>query len=63
MEEQFDTDEKLINSKKKKESTISCAQLLLLGVTCLLSLCALYYLFKYVKTPETPKNHLFDISK
>ena len=64
--EQFDTDEKLIKNSKdeKKETTINCGQLLLITICCLVSLCALYYLFKAFKpTTDNKKNHLFDISK
>ncbi len=64
--EQFDTDEKLIKNSKdeKKETTINCGQLLLIIICCLVSLCALYYLFKTFKpTTDNKQHHLFDISK
>ena len=64
--EQFDTDEKLVNSNKEekpKESTINCAQILLLAISCILALMALYCLFKTVKAPANIKTKTFDISK
>ena len=63
--EEFDTDEKLINSSKeeKNKSAITCTQYLLITCFSLISLCALYCLFKQVKTtPDVPATPTFDIS-
>ena len=62
--EQFDTDDILISQpKEEKKSTITCGQLLLILISCLLSLCALYYLFKTVQPSDVPKISQFDLSK
>jgi hypothetical protein len=63
--EQFDTDDILISQPKEEEkkSTITCGQLLLILISCLLSLCALYYLFKTVQPSDVPKISQFDLSK
>ena len=65
--EQFDTDEKLINSTKeeKNKSSITCSQYLLIACFSIITLCALYCLFKQVKTPTIPQTPTptFDISK
>ncbi len=63
--EQFDTDEKLIVNKKdeKKQSTVTCTQFLLIAICSLISLCALYCLFKSINTTSVPITHSFDISK
>ena len=63
--EEFDTDDKLIKEPKEEQkgTTISCGQLLLILLCCIISLCALYYLFKTVKLGNTPKISQFDLSK
>ena len=49
--EQFDQDDKLIeNSKDKKGKKASNSLYLLIGVCCLVALCAILCLFKIVKT-------------
>jgi hypothetical protein len=62
--EQFDTDDKLLkeSNEEKKSTTITCGQLLLILLCCAISLCALYYLFKSVKTANIPKTSQFDLS-
>ena len=64
--EQFDTDEKLIeNSEKKQNSlTITCGQLALIALCCIVSFCALYYVFKKAAIPTTDsKLPKIDMSK
>ena len=51
--EQFDTDEKLINSNKKNKrhkSSITFRQLILIIICCLISLSAIYFIFNKSKT-------------
>ena len=63
--EQFDTDDKLLKESKeeKKSTTITCGQLLLILLCCVISLCALYCLFKSIKPTNIQKTSQFDLSK
>ena len=62
--EQFDTDENLITNSEKKEKngTITFGQLALIALCCIVSLCAIYYVFKRVQTPIDSKIPKIDMS-
>ena len=62
--EQFDTDEKLVeNSKDKNEKTSSFHCFIIIGC-CILALCLIYCVFKYVKKENTEdENSLLNHSK
>ena len=48
--EQFDTDN-LVESYKKKDDNSSTTRYLLIGICCLIVLCACYILFRYLSVP------------
>lgn len=50
--EQFDTDT-LVDSKKKEDDNTSTTRYLLIGICCLIVLCACYILFRYLSVPAS----------
>ena len=59
--EQFDTDDKLIENKDKKQQKTTASQFILIGGLSLIALVLIYFLFKYFKNPDG--NKIIDSSK
>ena len=51
--EQFDTDEKLVESSKDKKGNSSKSHYVFIGVCCLIVLCAIIFLFKYITSQNS----------
>lgn len=60
MEDKFEKNEKLISNIKleKKKNNITTIGLILIIISCLIFLYALYYLFKSVKLPKKSKDYI-----